>query len=444
MTVLTIDESAPFATPDQHVRVLHPIKPAPRGAVATVAHRRHGEHDGKPWVEIAVPLPDLERYCARYADKTDTYISQQVFRGWRRVQALARLDSISVDLDYHRLPALADYRPETVADGLLRHLDEVDLPPPSYVLATGRGLLATWLIDPVPRDALPRWRAVTDQLIAETRAWGSDRAASDAARVFRLAGTRHGRTGALVRPVWIDPRFGRWSLDDLAHEVLPIERQRLEDLRRAREEGRAARPRPVALLTAETYWAKVLDDLQSLLQLRWFGLLPPGQRDRWLFLAGVAMSWLVPPRALWRELHALACEATGGAWDDRETRARLAAVMRRAAAAARGETVEWQGQKVDPRYRFRASTIVEWLGITRKEMIDGNFKVIIDDELRRKRAIERRKVSEKKRHVPREQWLSDHDVQRAKPWEKEGINRATWYRRKARLRLAGQLTSETK
>lgn len=165
---------------------------------------------------------------------------------------------------------------------------------------------------------------------------------------------------------------------------MPIERQRLEQLRRAREEGRAEQPRPVAPLTAETYWAKVPDDLQSLLQLRWFGLLPPGQRDRWLFLAGVATSWLVPPRAVWRELHALACEATGGAWDDRENRARLAAVMKRAATAARGETVEWQGQKVDPRYRFRASTIIEWLGITRKEMIDGGFKVLIDNELRHK------------------------------------------------------------
>jgi hypothetical protein len=29
-----------------------------------------------------------------------------------------------------------------------------------------------------------------------------------------------------------------------------------------------------------------------------------------------------------------------------------------------GETIEWQGEQIDPRYRFKTETIIELLGIT--------------------------------------------------------------------------------
>ena len=78
-----------------------------------------------------------------------------------------------------------------------------------------------------------------------------------------------------------------------------------------------------------------------------------------MLLAGVAISYLVPGPMVRREIVALADEVTGGHWRERETLSRMNAVIARAEQAARGEKVEYRGRLVDPRYRFRTSTIVE-------------------------------------------------------------------------------------
>ena len=83
-----------------------------------------------------------------------------------------------------------------------------------------------------------------------------------------------------------------------------------------------------------------------------------------MLLAGVAISYLVPGPMVRREIVALADEVTGGHWRERETISRMSAVIARAEQAARGEKVEYRGRLVDPRYRFRTSTIVEALDIT--------------------------------------------------------------------------------
>jgi len=117
--------------------------------------------------------------------------------------------------------------------------------------------------------------------------------------------------------------------------------------------------------TAATLWEARLSDLQRLLDLRWQGTLPPGQRDTWLFLAGVAMSWLAEPVLLQRELFALAQQV--GGWSEGAVRSQLHPIFKRARMAAHGETVEWQGQAIDARYRFKTETILEWLDITPAE-----------------------------------------------------------------------------
>lgn len=66
-----------------------------------------------------------------------------------------------------------------------------------------------------------------------------------------------------------------------------------------------------------------------------------------------------------RELLALAQEV--GGWDEREAAARMQAVLKRARMAAAGQTVDWQGHPIDPRYRFKTETILEWLEITPEE-----------------------------------------------------------------------------
>jgi hypothetical protein len=116
-----------------------------------------------------------------------------------------------------------------------------------------------------------------------------------------------------------------------------------------------------------------------------------------MFLAAVAVSWLTPPAVLRRELVVLARECAS--WDESETRARLAAVLSRAHRAARGERVSWGGEEMDPRYRFKASTMVHWLGITPEEMHEAGLRVLVDADIRRQLAAERQRQSRQARGV---------------------------------------------
>ncbi|MFN9708317.1 MAG: helix-turn-helix domain-containing protein, partial [Burkholderiales bacterium] len=61
-------------------------------------------------------------------------------------------------------------------------------------------------------------------------------------------------------------------------------------------------------------------------------------------------------------------------------------VQRRLEAAAKGETVEFLGQPVDPRYRFKNSTLIDWLSISSKEMTQLRTIVSPDERRNRDRA----------------------------------------------------------
>ena len=59
-----------------------------------------------------------------------------------------------------------------------------------------------------------------------------------------------------------------------------------------------------------TLWEARLTDLQLLRELRFFDSAMTDYRHRWLYLSGVALSWLASsPRAMQRELYELAREA---------------------------------------------------------------------------------------------------------------------------------------
>jgi hypothetical protein len=331
-------EGFPPILPADHVVMLHP--PGRRG-VATVAR------GGKRWQETAVPIADLPAFVADIAGQPDVFIAQQSFFGWRRIAKLAQLGAAYVDLDFHRTQQWGGTSPEGVTWAVFQELDNNRIPAPSFVLSTGRGLLVLWLHGLVPRSALPRWMAVQKRLAQILAPIGADHRALDAARVFRLAGTENSRARTIVRPTYLAAaphQLWRWDFEELAREVLPRERADIIGLgvRRAERRAGGSGPPPALKLTAASYWEAVLTDLQRLRETRWFGPLPSGQRDTWLFLAGCAMSWLVPPTALRRELYALAQEA--GGWDEREANSRMSSVFRRAEIASRAVALNgWVG-----------------------------------------------------------------------------------------------------
>ena len=369
--------------PVDHARWLHPTDRTDSRGLVTIARHDHGH-----WVEQHVTVEELPGVVESVAGMPDAYISQNRFWGPRKITHLRQLDSLWADLDYHHVPMWQDHDPIGVLQGVLETLQEAQLPEPSFAVATGRGLALVWLHDPVPRSAMPRWNTCQKTLYAALRPFGADRMALDAARVLRLVGTRHARTGRLVEA--LTPVGRVWPFDALADEILPLSRGMLSDLRvqralrraeRGRHADKPARQDSLPRFTLGTLWEGRLSDLQALLRLRWQGQLPSGQRDLWLFLAVVAMSWLAPPTVLYREAWALAKQA--GGWEEREASARLQAIFRRADRAARGDKVMWQGHPLDPRYRFTNATMIEWLAITPTEQRE--MRVLIDAEEARRR-----------------------------------------------------------
>ena len=385
-----------ITTPSEHAGLLHPE--GARGCVVLAAK------DGDRWREIPVPVSDLPAAARSLAGRPDVYLTQNRFYGrHRRVNTVAQLDACWADLDYYKVPELADKHPLHIRDAALIALQDEGIPPFTFFVTTGRGGAPVWLLDPAPRQALPRWNLVQRQICAALSHLGADPNARDAPRVLRVAGTRNSKSGNLVEIV--SPVGERWSFDALANEMLPHTREELQAIRErlARKVTRGPWRLPSdtvghhATTAGAILWSQRLRDLHKFLDLHWWGELPAGQRDAWVFVAGCGMAWLSLPAVLRRDLFDLARKATGGAWKDRDTHNAICTVIKRAEAAARGERLHWGGRDLDPRYRFRTETILEWVGIAPE--YQEHMITLASDELKAER---RRKAEAERWHRRRE------------------------------------------
>ena len=354
--------------PSDHVHVVHGAARSGRVTVAVRCGR---------WREQTIALKDLGHYVENIARGYDTYVSQARFLGTRCIAGLVSTNSLWVDFDFYKAEDAASQA--AALGGVLQRCEDAMLPIPSYVLGTGRGLCAVWLHDILPRQALPRWRAAQRAMFDGWRGlYGADAAALDAARVLRLAGTLNTRARPMTQVRSLFPLNGSpevYDFEEIAAAVLPKSR---EEARRGGRRKEGLRYDWTQAKTAGTLWARRLDDLQRLRAMRWMGPLPEGQRDVWLFLASCAMSWMAEPRHIAREVRMLAGEALGGAWAEKDVDRQMGSVVARAKRAGRGGRITWQGHTIDPRYRFRTETIVDWLGITNEE--SRELSTLIDKE----------------------------------------------------------------
>ncbi|KGF67684.1 hypothetical protein LL06_20895 [Hoeflea sp. BAL378] len=329
----------------------------------------------------------------------DIFISQQAFGRWRGIADLTAIGSNYVDLDYHQCKRWQGRPPREIAARVIYAIEAQGLPLPSYVLSTGRGLVCVWLTELLPPIALPRWSLVQKSLANALTKFGADKRALDAARVFRLVGSVNSRAEwdqRQVGMVWCQgsPEAPtRHVFGTLADEVLPHTQAEIISLRAERTARKAEREgmekRITQKLTGTTLWSTIHDDLQKLRRYRnpATGALPAGGRDAWLFVAANALSWMVAAEDMEREIRILAMQAAG--WSDSESKARLSTIVKRAKQAAEGKTILFNGREVDPRFRMRSDTIVDWLKIEPAEMRDADLRVLIDSDLRRERGTER-------------------------------------------------------
>jgi hypothetical protein len=220
---------APKVSPEAYLRALHP--PSGRGKPVVLMI------DGPDKIRsAATPSELLPTIASAWAEGT-SYISLNRFHGVRRVSRLAALNALYVDLDTYNCPSLSQLMDEALDRVILDHVSLIGLPPPSFLLDTGRGRAAVWLIRELPAAAHPRWRACQRALVAACKLLEADPACTDAARVFRLPGSTNGKSG---REVTVRGGTGRrHAFDELADGFYRATgrptREQLEKQKAARE-----------------------------------------------------------------------------------------------------------------------------------------------------------------------------------------------------------------
>ena len=363
----------PLDRPDEHYHLLHPGKGAPHEQRGVVIHWERHAAAGKQWIKLKPNDPRIPEIFRADMGKRDTFITVNEFDGWRYIRSLRSLRALYVDLDdqtdsYAVLDALADAR----------------LPGPNIIVSSGTGLHLYWLLEPLPPQALPVWQRCQDALIKALKSLGADSAAKDCTRLLRVVGTKN--KGEEVKAVVLDGHH--WALRQIAFEILGTEGRGKKPPAAAEvRDIRARRANPDKAIRGSIYarWHLVYRDLLAISAHHGHSI-PAGHRDKWLFLAGVALSWFTHPQGIEHELVSL-----GGAHTDlgdAEIAQACQPSLKRALQAAAGHKLEWRGEMVDPRYRFRRQTLYDWIGDLIPASLMPKMRAIIPDDegQRRKRA----------------------------------------------------------
>lgn len=191
---------------EDYVRLLHP--PGSRGKVTLM------QLDGQDATfSRTQSTGDLPNIVGAWLDVSG-YVALNRYFGPRARNPLAALNALYADLDFHTIPQWRGISPEVVAQAFLASVETKNIPLPSLLNDTGRGLAAIWLIEETPPSALPRWKSAMSVLPSLFKKFGADRACTVAAQVFRLPGTINKKSGREVRV--IGGTLKRLAYDDLA------------------------------------------------------------------------------------------------------------------------------------------------------------------------------------------------------------------------------------
>ncbi|MBU2834820.1 hypothetical protein HF673_03235 [Acidithiobacillus thiooxidans] len=259
----------PLEMPREHYDLLHHEQ---RGVA--IYWSALAKNPKERWIKLKPGDPRIPDLFRASENKEDRFISVNEFYGWRYIRLLSSLRANYVDMDDH----------EDMYEALDR-LADARMPGPSLVVWSGTGMHFYWLLEPLPPKCLPVWQRIQDKLIATLKPVGADAAAKDCTRLLRVVGTRN--KGQEVPALVLDGH--RWSLRQFAFEVLGRDGQgqkpgQIRDIRTRRKS-------PDKAIQGSIYarWHLVYQDLLTISN-HYGNRIPEGYRDKWLFLAGVALT----------------------------------------------------------------------------------------------------------------------------------------------------------
>ncbi len=141
--ILSSPERYAVFGPREHMEALHPEALNGKRA-GTVSFATRTAEGWKEWSVKASEAPQIAQDLIDHGEHVDLYFSHQRFRGWRDTERLLGLASLYCDVDFHSVDAWRGKDPRAVLVAILEALREARIPPPSYALDSGRGLLRIW------------------------------------------------------------------------------------------------------------------------------------------------------------------------------------------------------------------------------------------------------------------------------------------------------------
>lgn len=174
------------------------------------------------WIQHHYKVDDLKENISKVIGVKDAniYLSPNSFyKPMRRIENIRKLNSLFIDLDYYTLDQYKGLSSEQIIWLLEKDYFKKSVPPPSFIVISGQGIVIYWIIEPVPYMVLPLWNAVQKFFLEKLKEIGADAKSIDAARVSRLSGTTNQKNGQATEILVFNEE--RYSLRDIQENYLP-------------------------------------------------------------------------------------------------------------------------------------------------------------------------------------------------------------------------------
>lgn len=327
----------------------------------------------------------------------DVYYSQNSFYTYKRsIENIRQLRSLYVDLDIYTKNLNINW----VLGKLELEYYRQSIPEPNAIIHSGRGLVLIWLIEPVPHQALPLWNSIQNYLLDQLKDLGGDSKAIDAARVFRIAGSKNSKNDAKV---YVEYRHDyRYSLKEIQYDYLPELTPKPKT-----EKKKVGRKKKVVQLynIYSLYHARILD-ITKLVELRQYNI--NGYRETICFLYRYWMCCFCNDTV---EAYRQTAELNSTFTDplpEKELRIATMSAEKAYEAKSNKKANEIAISKGYPGagYNISNTKLIKWLDITQDEML--HLKTIINKkEVRRRDAIYQANKRREAGIRTREQRLAD-------------------------------------
>ena len=142
-----------------------------------------------------------------YITPNTTYIPK------RRVSNIRQFRALYIDLDK------IEHDQEVIYNRIFKLSEDGEIPKPTMIVDSGRGLHIYWRIYNAPYQALDTWQQLEDFLYYKLKEYGADGKALDAVRVLRIPGTVNSKNNKRCSILYVDEDL-QYSMYDLREKYL--------------------------------------------------------------------------------------------------------------------------------------------------------------------------------------------------------------------------------